>query len=277
MVFIIPTEWAPHAAIRAQLYSRIIPAELEVGLRSDSAITPVRLGLAAALAAAGPDAEPRLRAVALHGAGRLALVQGDYRRRSWPASRRARRSGDRLATWPRRQCLGEIGAVQHVRGDYGAARACYTESLALGSRSADDAVTARSLSGLGRLALFQNDLVQATAYYQESMARVPGGRRPAAGHDHPGQPRGGRVSPGPSRPRDYALSRALGQCEAAWRPQADRRRTGQPGRHPLQRRRTARIRHRAASGAGDRRAMSEAEAIEFASGPEPRQPPARPR
>jgi predicted ATPase len=135
---------------------------------------PIELGrrrLAAALAAAGPDAEPRLRALALYGAGRLALIQGDQEAQlaCQQESLAIWRSLGDLAAVAR--CLGEIGAVQHVRGDYAAARACYAEALELGSRSADDAVTARSLSGLGRLALFQNDLVQATAYYQESMAR----------------------------------------------------------------------------------------------------------
>ena len=135
---------------------------------------PVELGrrwLAAALAAAGPDAEPRLRAVALHGAARMALVQGDQEAQlaCQQESLAIWRSLGDLAAVAR--CLGEIGAAEHVRGDYAAARACYTEVLELGSRGANDAVTARSLSGLGRLALFQNDLVQATAYYEESMAR----------------------------------------------------------------------------------------------------------
>lgn len=135
---------------------------------------PVELGrrwLAAALAAAGPDAEPRLRAVALHGAARMALVQGDQ-------EAQLACQQESLAIWRSlgelpavARCLGEIGAAEHVRGDYAAARACYTEVLELGGRGANDAVTARSLSGLGRLALYQNDLAQATAYYQESMAR----------------------------------------------------------------------------------------------------------
>src|SRR5208282_810449 len=72
---------------------------------------PIELGrrwLAAALAAAGPDAEPRLRAVALHGAGRLALVQGDQeaqlacQQESLPIWRSL---GDLAAV---ARCLGEI-------------------------------------------------------------------------------------------------------------------------------------------------------------------------
>ena len=134
---------------------------------------PIELGRRwlAALAAAGPGAEPRLRAVALDGAARLALVQGDQEAQLACQQESLaiwRSLGDVAAV---ARCLGEIGAAQHVRGDYAAARACYAEALDLGSRSADDAVMARSLSGLGRLALFQNDMAQATAYYEESMAR----------------------------------------------------------------------------------------------------------
>ncbi len=135
---------------------------------------PVELGrrwMAAALAAAGPDAEPRLRAVALHGAGRLALVQGDQEAQLACEQESLviwRSLGDVAAV---ARCLGEIGAARHVRGDYAAARACYDEALELGRRGADDAVMARSLSGLGRLAMVANDMVQATVCYEESMAK----------------------------------------------------------------------------------------------------------
>ncbi len=135
---------------------------------------PVTVGrsvLAAALAAAGPQADQRLRAVALDGAGQLASVQGDQdAQRAYQQESLAiwRELGDDARTV---SCLGDLGAVAHVRGDYPAARSMYTEALEVAGRAGDAQQMARSLSGLGRLALHQGNLEQATAYYTESMAR----------------------------------------------------------------------------------------------------------
>jgi len=135
---------------------------------------PVGVGrriLDAALAAAGPDADQRLRAVALDGAGQLAAVQADQ------DGQRAYHE-ESLAIWRELgddarivSCLGDLGAVAHVRGEYRAARSMYTEALELAQRAGDARKMARALSGLGRLALHQGDLDQATAYYIESMTR----------------------------------------------------------------------------------------------------------
>ena len=127
--------------------------------------------LDAALSAAGPDADKRLRAVALDGAGQLAAVQADqdgqqaYQEESLAIWREL---GDNARIV---SCLGDLGAVAHVRGEYREARSMYTEALELAQRAGDARQMARTLSGLGRLALHQGDLDQATAYYTESMAR----------------------------------------------------------------------------------------------------------
>ena len=127
--------------------------------------------LNAALSAAGPDADKRLRAVALDGAGQLAAVQADQ-------DGQQAYQEESLAIWRELgddarivSCLGDLGAVAHVRGEYREARSMYTEALELAQRAGDARQTARALSGLGRLALHQGDLDQATAYYTESMTR----------------------------------------------------------------------------------------------------------
>jgi len=130
-----------------------------------------RRWLEGALAAAGPDAPPRLRAAALDGLGQLAAVQADY-----DAQRVCQQES--LAIWRAlgddacvAKCLGDLGAAAHIRGEYAEALGMYTEALELAHRAHDAQLMARCLSGLGRLALHQGDLAQATEYYTESMAR----------------------------------------------------------------------------------------------------------
>jgi predicted ATPase/DNA-binding SARP family transcriptional activator len=130
-----------------------------------------RRWLDAALAAAGPGADRRLRAIALDGAGQLAAVHADF------SAQRACQQ-ESLAIWRElgedarvASCLGDLGAAAHIRGDYSAARVMYTEALELASGAGEAQQMARSLSGLGRLALHAGELAQATEYYTESMAR----------------------------------------------------------------------------------------------------------
>jgi len=130
-----------------------------------------RRWLSSALAAAGPEASPRLRAIALDGAGQLAYVQSDhgaqlgYEQESLAIWREL---GDDART---ASCLGDLGAAAHIRGEYPAAQAMYGEALELARRAGALNIMARCLSGLGRLALHTDDLERATAYYTESMAR----------------------------------------------------------------------------------------------------------
>jgi len=130
-----------------------------------------RRWLDAALSAAGPGADRRLRAVALDGAGQLAAVHADF------AAQRICQQ-ESLAIWRElgdgarvASCLGDLGAAAHILGDYSAARVMYTEALELASGAGEAQQMARSLSGLGRLALHAGDLAQATSFYAESMAR----------------------------------------------------------------------------------------------------------
>jgi len=130
-----------------------------------------RRWLDAALAGAGPGASPRLRAIALDGAGQLAYVQSDH-------DAQLRYQQESLAIWRRlgddrgtASCLGDLGAAAHIRGEYPAAQAMYVEALELARRAGASDVMARCLSGLGRLALHTDNQEQATAYYTESMAR----------------------------------------------------------------------------------------------------------
>ena len=130
-----------------------------------------RRWLDGALAAAGPGAEPRLRAIALDGAGQLAYVQADHEAQLGYQQESVviwRGLGDDART---ASCLGELGAAAHVRGDYPAAQAMYAEALGLARRAGASNVMGRCLSGLGRLALHTGDQAQATVYYTESMSR----------------------------------------------------------------------------------------------------------
>jgi len=157
------------------------PAGPEAALALAGALAPfwmvrghIGLGrrwLDAALAAAGPAADRRLRAIALDGAGQLAAVHGDF------AAQRVYQQ-ESLAIWRElgedvrvASCLGDLGAAAHISGDYPAARVMYTEALELASRAGEAQHMARSLSGLGRLALHAGDLAAATRHYTESMAR----------------------------------------------------------------------------------------------------------
>ncbi len=129
-----------------------------------------RRWLEAALAAAGPHAEPRLLATALDGAAQLASVQADYAAAQRHLERSIaiwRKLGDqaRIAT-----SLGDLGAVAHVRGDYLAAGALYAEALELARQAGSLQQVARCLSGLGRIALHGNYLAAAESFYQQSMA-----------------------------------------------------------------------------------------------------------
>ena len=133
-----------------------------------------RRWLTSALAAAGANADPKLRAIALDGAGLLAGAQADHeaQRGHQQESLTIWRSlGDDVRT---ASTLGDLGAVAHLRSDYPAAQAMYTEALDLARRADASSVMARCLSGLGRLALHTGDQALATAYYTESMSRFRG-------------------------------------------------------------------------------------------------------
>ena len=137
-------------------------------------IALARTALDAALAAAGPQADTRLRAIALDGAGQLAAVQADQ-----DAQRRYQQES--LAIWRElgddvriASTLSDLGSAAHFRGEYPMAQALHAEALELAERTGDAQQTGQALSGLGRLALHRGDLDQATVYYTQSMARFAG-------------------------------------------------------------------------------------------------------
>jgi predicted ATPase/DNA-binding SARP family transcriptional activator len=134
-------------------------------------VAVARATLDAALTAAGPGADRRLRAMALDGAGQLASVQADQ------AAQRAYQQ-ESLAIWRElgddvrvASTLGGLGSVAHIQAEYAAAQAMYAEALDLAERAGDAHQMGQALSGLGRLALHQDDQDAATKYYTESMAR----------------------------------------------------------------------------------------------------------
>jgi predicted ATPase len=134
-------------------------------------IALARTALDAALAAAGPGADTRLRAIALDGAGQLAAVQADHdaqRRYQQESLAIWRKLGDDLRV---ASTLSDLGSAAHFRGEYPLAQALHAEALELAERTGDAQQTGQALSGLGRLALHQGDLDQATAYYTQSMAK----------------------------------------------------------------------------------------------------------
>ena len=134
-------------------------------------VAVARRAIDAALAAAGPGADSRLRVVALDGAGQLASVQADHDAQ-WVYQQESlaiwRELGDsaRVAS-----CLSDLGSVAHIRGEYAAAQAMYAEALELAERADDAQQMGKALNGLGRQALHHGDLDTATRYYTEGMAR----------------------------------------------------------------------------------------------------------
>jgi predicted ATPase/DNA-binding SARP family transcriptional activator len=134
-------------------------------------VAVARLALDAALAAAGPDADSRLRVIALDGAGQLASVQADHDAQ-WAYQQES------LAIWRELDddarvagCLSDLGSVAHIRGEYAAAQAMYAEALELAERAGDAQQMGKALNGLGRQALHHGDLDAAGRYYTEGMAR----------------------------------------------------------------------------------------------------------
>ena len=133
-----------------------------------------RSWLVAALTAAGPGADPALRAAALDGAGRLAGVHADHQAQ-------IRYQEESLAIWRElgeaariAACLGDLGTVAHILGEYPAARAMFAEALDLATGAGTPLETGAALSGLGRLALHTGDLEGATEYYRAAMDTFSG-------------------------------------------------------------------------------------------------------
>jgi len=168
-------EWSLAPVDRNPERDPALALELAGGLASfwlvRGPVAVARSTLDAALTAAGPGADQRLRAIALDGAGQLAAVQADQ-----PAQRAYQQES--LAIWRElgddsriASSLGGLGSVAHIQGEYAAAQEMYAEALDLAERAGDVQQMGQALSGLGRLALHQGDQDSATKHYTESMAR----------------------------------------------------------------------------------------------------------
>ena len=141
-----------------------------------------RIALDAALAAAGPSADKRLRAIALDGAGQLAAIQADHdaqRAYQQESLEIWRELGDEVRV---ASCLSDLGKEAYLRGEYADAQLKFAEALELSERAADAeqnpgvvvrlvAAMGQALSGLGALAFHQGHLDEATEYYEKSMSR----------------------------------------------------------------------------------------------------------
>jgi predicted ATPase/transcriptional regulator with XRE-family HTH domain len=158
--------------------------EPEVGLRLAGALwrfwyvrgqpSEGRGWLEGLLALAGSDGPAgvaaSVRAQALHGAGVLARLLGDYGRATalHEESLTLRRGLHDTAGIA--ASLGGLGLVADHQGDYLRAAALYEEGLALCREIGDQWGSASMLSNLGQAAIHQGDYARAAALYAESLA-----------------------------------------------------------------------------------------------------------
>lgn len=118
-------------------------------------------------------------AKALHGAGVLALVHGDYataRGLQEESLTLSREIGDKKGI---AASLNELGSVAWHQGDYNAARAIYEESLNISREVGDKPGVAATLGNLGLVAWKQGDNTSARTLQEEGLAirRVIGDKR----------------------------------------------------------------------------------------------------
>jgi predicted ATPase/class 3 adenylate cyclase len=116
------------------------------------------------------EAAHRVRAKALYGLGRVALVQGDYDASVPPLEQSAalfRELDDRdgLA-----YSLADRGWIAAERGDYVEARRLAEESLAVARSAGNRTTTAAALHVLACTALDERDYGRARSFFQESLA-----------------------------------------------------------------------------------------------------------
>ena len=133
-------------------------------------LTAGRASLAAVLDAPGGEGPTPERAKALHGAGVLALRQGDYAaarafNEESLAIRRALGDTKGIAA-----LLSNQGLVARAQGDYALARSLNEESLAIKREMGDQWGAAISLGSLGLLAFDEGDYAAARRYHEESLA-----------------------------------------------------------------------------------------------------------
>jgi len=141
-----------------------------------------RRWLAAALAAAGPDAAPSQRADALRGAGSLAWLQGDLGEAMELLSEGLtlyRGMRDMLGV---ADTISNLAIVAGLQANYAQANAWYEEGLALHRGLGVPHEVVRTLTNMGSLAATQGDYVRAHGRYEEALAlaRSAGNRHAVA-------------------------------------------------------------------------------------------------
>jgi predicted ATPase/transcriptional regulator with XRE-family HTH domain len=168
-----------HANLRAALGWLLEREHTERALRMTKALnrfwrvrghlTEGRKWAAAALAQAG-DGWPELRGRVLHGAGTLAVSQGDYAEATAlyrEALAVCEALGDKVGA---ADALNSLGIIADTQGDYAQAVPLYEASLALRRAIGDQRGIGASLNNLGMAALYTGHYDQATALFAESLA-----------------------------------------------------------------------------------------------------------
>jgi predicted ATPase/DNA-binding XRE family transcriptional regulator len=122
------------------------------------------------MALSSTDADTTERARVLHGAGNLALAQGDdVHAEAWQTESLgvSQRLHD---TFGITRSLNSLGLVAKHQGRYERATTFFAESLALSRTSGDPWVTAMVLTNLGVLATYMGDWAQAVALGEEGLS-----------------------------------------------------------------------------------------------------------
>jgi predicted ATPase len=127
-------------------------------------------------------ATPPIRAKALYGYGRVALVQGDYGHAVQPLKESAavfREIGDARGL---AFALADLGWIAAAQGAYERARSFGEQSLAVAREARDETTTAAALHALARTMLDEGDFANARPLFEESLAlrRLLGDTRNAA-------------------------------------------------------------------------------------------------
>jgi predicted ATPase len=127
-------------------------------------------------------ASPPIRAKALYGYGRVALVQGDYDQAVPPLEESAaqfRKTGDARGL---AFALADLGWIAAAQGAYGHARSLGEESLAVAREARDETTVAAALHALACTILDEGDSAKARPLFEESLAlrRRLGDKRNAA-------------------------------------------------------------------------------------------------
>jgi predicted ATPase/DNA-binding SARP family transcriptional activator/Tfp pilus assembly protein PilF len=156
------------------------PEEGEAGLRLGATLARFwrvhghlsegRQWLTAVLSHPGAQGTSKARADALHGAGTLAYMQGDYvaAHSQYEESLAIRRElGDRKGI---AGSVNNLGLIAKEQGDYALARSRYEESLAIQRELGERSGIANSLTNLGNVAKEQGDYVSARSLHEESLA-----------------------------------------------------------------------------------------------------------